>query len=399
MCTLVFVEPPDEGLEPWQQLERVLESLEAAPLHSSAAERSQHADNAGCRPASGAGRASGSSNIELRVDPGATFGHTRALRSRAAQPQAAAAQWHRGRALLARRSGVFSSAVCRNESWDALGHLSSDGCMRPWLPSYASLPKPQEDPAAPPHEVLTHHNLLQPNCSATQLSFSPPPPPPPPPAKLVGTAVAFDSCTHGRPSKDMLLVFYNPSLSRPGCMTLTRHTAQTYALQILRTTAVSMKGLAYLHRMVQAAGHAPTQAPQRGVPAHSARLAAPLSRVRHPRAAAPSKTSESSMHRAAVRGLRPPYHCLTPQHRPVRSKAWLAWLKSLPKCILFFEVVPKVSQPTQCVSILSALAGLLRISLGQPDFSALQAARQQHCESSACIRPQSEACARLPRTW
>ena len=162
VCRLVFVEPPAEGLEPWQQLERVLESLETAPMPSSAAKRSQHADSAGRRPASRAWRALGSSNAELGADAGATFAHSRALRSRAAQPPPADAQWHRGRALLARRSGVFSSAVCRNESLDALGHLSSDGCMRPWLPSYANLPKPQETCAAPPREVLTHRDLWQP---------------------------------------------------------------------------------------------------------------------------------------------------------------------------------------------------------------------------------------------
>ena len=174
-CRLVFVEPPDEGLEPWQQLERILESLETTPACSSAAERAQHADSAaehaqhadsaGCRPASRARRALGSSNAELGADAGATFAHSRALRSKAAQPPPADAQWHRGRALLARRSGVFSSAVCRHESLDALGHLSSDGCMRPWLPSYANLPKPQETCAAPPHEVLTHRDLWQPKAA------------------------------------------------------------------------------------------------------------------------------------------------------------------------------------------------------------------------------------------
>ena len=51
-------------------------------------------------------------------------------------------QWHRGRALLARRSGVHGGPVhCRSESLDHLGHLSADGCMRPWLPSYANLPR------------------------------------------------------------------------------------------------------------------------------------------------------------------------------------------------------------------------------------------------------------------
>ncbi len=27
---------------------------------------------------------------------------------------------------------MYQSAICRNESLDVLGHLSSDGCMRPW---------------------------------------------------------------------------------------------------------------------------------------------------------------------------------------------------------------------------------------------------------------------------
>ena len=174
VCRLVFVEPPDEGLEPWQQLERVLESLEAAPARGSAAEHAQHADSAGCRPASQVGRAAGSSDAQLRVHSGAASAASRAPGSRAAQPQATAAHWHRGRALLARRSGVFSSAVCCNESLDMLGHLSSDGCMRPWLPSYANLPKPQETPAAPPlPEVLSHCNPPQTDCSAAHLPSSP----------------------------------------------------------------------------------------------------------------------------------------------------------------------------------------------------------------------------------
>jgi hypothetical protein len=50
--------------------------------------------------------------------------------------------WHAGRALLARRAGVWGGPVqCRGESLDRLGHLSADGCMRAWLPSYANLPR------------------------------------------------------------------------------------------------------------------------------------------------------------------------------------------------------------------------------------------------------------------
>lgn len=52
---------------------------------------------------------------------------------------------------------MLTSAVCRNESLDVLGHLSSDGCMRPWLPSYASVPTP---PSGPP-EPLLHELHLQ----------------------------------------------------------------------------------------------------------------------------------------------------------------------------------------------------------------------------------------------
>ena len=50
-----------------------------------------------------------------------------------------AMQWHKNRPLLARRSGAFQSAICRNESLDVLGHLSSDGCMRPWCALAPSL--------------------------------------------------------------------------------------------------------------------------------------------------------------------------------------------------------------------------------------------------------------------
>ncbi len=63
--------------------------------------------------------------------------HTQSLRvpyhpALAVQQYHVAMQWHMNRPLLARRSGVFQSAICRNESLDVLGHLSSDGCMRPW---------------------------------------------------------------------------------------------------------------------------------------------------------------------------------------------------------------------------------------------------------------------------
>ena len=255
---------------------------------------------------------------ELMLEPLSRY--SRALRCRVAQPAPAAAQWHRGRALLARRSGVYSSAVCRNESLDTLGHLSSDGCMRPWLPSYANLPKPQETLAAPPHEVLTQRDLaakLQ-CCSFVMLPL----------AKHAGTVAAFCSLKHGRPSKNMLLVFYNASPSRPGCIIQTRHTMQ-YCPDAPHHRSVHER-LACRHRLVPAAGHAPTQAPQRDAPAHSVMLAAPLSKGRHPMAAVPSNSPHPSVHQAAARGSRSSYHCRTPQHCLVRRKAWLAWLRACP---------------------------------------------------------------------
>ena len=78
VCRLVFVDPPEEGLEPWQQLERVLESLEAAPVHGSAEEGLQLADSAACRPASRAGRALSSSNAGLGERAGAAIAPSRA---------------------------------------------------------------------------------------------------------------------------------------------------------------------------------------------------------------------------------------------------------------------------------------------------------------------------------
>eukprot|EP00884_Botryococcus_braunii_P014515 jgi/Botrbrau1/23064/Bobra.0243s0006.1 len=45
-------------------------------------------------------------------------------------------------ALLQRRSGVLRPANCRQESLDSLGHLSTDGMLRSWLPNYANLSKP-----------------------------------------------------------------------------------------------------------------------------------------------------------------------------------------------------------------------------------------------------------------
>lgn len=48
---------------------------------------------------------------------------------------------HHRAPLLRGRSGINGPAICRYESLDSLGHLSIDGFMRPWLPSYSNVPK------------------------------------------------------------------------------------------------------------------------------------------------------------------------------------------------------------------------------------------------------------------
>ena len=215
---------------------------------------------------------------------------------------------------------MFLSAVCRNESLDALGHLSSDGCMRPWLPSYANLPKPQEASAAPnPHTVGAHCNLWQPKCSA--------------------------ACAHGFLSQSMQEAVLLPAYpcmddlvsacwwyaELPHCQSQTRPAMQHCAGASYHCNA--HERLAWLHRMVLAAscpGHAPARAPQRGVPAHSARLAASLSRGRRPTTAVPSRSADPSVHQAAAGGARSPCRCLTPQHRLVRKEAWPGRLRACP---------------------------------------------------------------------
>ncbi len=42
------------------------------------------------------------------------------------------------RPLLRTRALLGNGAACRDESLDSYGHLSADGCMRTWIPSYAN---------------------------------------------------------------------------------------------------------------------------------------------------------------------------------------------------------------------------------------------------------------------
>ena len=404
MYTLVFVDRPDEGFEPWQQLERVLESLEAAPVRSRAAECSQRAN--GGRPASRAGQAVGSSGAELsegttsassRAPGGRATGsraaqssglHSQHTVSRAAQPEAAAAQWHRGRALLARRSGVFSSAVCRNESLDALGHLSSDGCMRPWLPSYANLPKPQETPAAPPlHEVLSHCNLQQTDCSAAHPLFVPS-------QSLQGVWLLPANECMDDPVKTCRHT--SIMLHHQGQAACYRQEISCRITQMPSTMAVCMSALP------GSTGWSLQQGtPQRRGPRGMCQLTV-LSW--QPRSAGAGTPWQQYQARAQTPASSKQQHA--EQFHPItvflRSIAWcvrrpglhcseLAWLHPL-----FRGGDSKDLSQHSARELLSAVAGLLRMFLGRPDRSCLQAASKWHCEGSACICPQSVARARLP---
>ena len=123
---LVVVEPPDEDAPMWQQVEGLLEQLEldAGPT----------APDAGLSTPSAPDLARMMSAAEGGADVrGAGAGEEPPARAarRPAGPR-------RGSALPVPLAG-FAPGTCRSDSLDAFLHLSSDGMMRPWLPSYASI--------------------------------------------------------------------------------------------------------------------------------------------------------------------------------------------------------------------------------------------------------------------
>ncbi|CAL5222142.1 g4463 [Coccomyxa viridis] len=165
---LVFLDPPPESLEHWQQLERALELLErqdtqhrraTLPAPGSDQFAPQTPDRQDNQDASSAPARSAAREGQLASQV-AVSESSRGVQQRSGHSQRGreALVWHMNRPLLARRSGVFQSAICRSESLDVLGHLSSDGCMRPWLPSYANLPKAATEPP-----VYLSHQLCLPS--------------------------------------------------------------------------------------------------------------------------------------------------------------------------------------------------------------------------------------------
>ena len=81
-----------------------------------------------------------SSSLPRGVVTGSMSGRNPFARNRASNSSSRGTSAQRPRApLLALRSGLHQPARCRGESLDRLGHLSVDGMMRPWLPTYSSL--------------------------------------------------------------------------------------------------------------------------------------------------------------------------------------------------------------------------------------------------------------------
>ncbi|CAL8465377.1 g4913 [Coccomyxa elongata] len=147
---LVCVQPPQEGLEVWQQLEPLMELLECSDTAASRRSAPQLAEPAPASahpnvltvPSEGSCSDTAPRLAMTAAQQGAGLALNRpATNANAAQLWQQQNQWHRGRALLARRSGLVTPALCRNESLDLLHHLSSDGFSRPWLPNYANLPQ------------------------------------------------------------------------------------------------------------------------------------------------------------------------------------------------------------------------------------------------------------------
>ena len=119
---LLWLTPVDAAAESWQQLEPALEQLESRG-----------------RPSSIDGSSSSASGSS-----GTSGGARSALPARISR----APRQNPRTSLLAARSGVQQPALCRGESLNRFGHLSSDGMARPWLPTYSSLGQAAKGAAA-----------------------------------------------------------------------------------------------------------------------------------------------------------------------------------------------------------------------------------------------------------
>eukprot|EP00887_Chlorella_sp_A99_P005022 scaffold4.g5022.t1 len=116
-CRVVFVSPAAGALDLWQQLEGAQELL-ASPRASRRAARASF---------DGGDDAGGGARRRL------------ALPAAAAAPAPADPLRAPRVPLLAVPSGLQQAASCRHDSLDWLGHLSSDGMLRSWLPNYETL--------------------------------------------------------------------------------------------------------------------------------------------------------------------------------------------------------------------------------------------------------------------
>ncbi|BDA50115.1 hypothetical protein COCOBI_15-2430 [Coccomyxa sp. Obi] len=169
---LVFVQPPQEGLEVWQQLEPLMELLEcsdtttasrrSAPQLAESAPASAHASVMTVPSAGSCSEPAPHLALNAAQHSAGLALNRPATNANAAQLWQQQNQWHRGRALLARRSGLVTPALCRNESLDLLHHLSSDGFSRPWLPNYANLP---QRAAAAQQQQQQQQQRQPPNCN------------------------------------------------------------------------------------------------------------------------------------------------------------------------------------------------------------------------------------------
>ncbi|KAI3428537.1 hypothetical protein D9Q98_007360 [Chlorella vulgaris] len=121
---LVLLAPVAAAVESWQQLEPALEVLEAR--YSIQSGSSDNGEAGG-----GSSSSSGSGNGAVQVQA--------VLRRIGRGPRQFDPLQHPRTPLLAMRSGVQQPALCRGESLNRLGHLSSDGMARPWLPTYSSI--------------------------------------------------------------------------------------------------------------------------------------------------------------------------------------------------------------------------------------------------------------------
>lgn len=143
-CRVVHVRPDSPADESWQQLEVILEQLELGDGAPSSSE-------AEAGPAPAAAPVGTGEEAEAAAEPSRAVRAQRPGTQHSRHPGAPARirraparhsgdpLRHPRAPLLAARSGVHQPALCRHESLDWLGHLSVDGMMRPWLPTYASL--------------------------------------------------------------------------------------------------------------------------------------------------------------------------------------------------------------------------------------------------------------------